>query len=187
MRETITYTVYNQQSDPVTGVLLTTALEPGVTIAGSSQQPDQNGQKLAWSMGTIQGFARASVSVQGVSTGWVSLQSSVTVGANLTVDVPLVLTSDAFAGGSYSFTVSASGNNGAASSVGASLVLQGQPAVDPDAHGVVVTLIIAGPPPLGSCSSRVSFSVTEAIAATSAFSGRKSSRSNGLTWQERAG
>jgi hypothetical protein len=113
-KETITYTVYNQQSDPVTGVLLTTALEPGVTIAGSSQQPDQNGQKLAWSMGTIQGFARASVPVQGVSTGWVSLQSSVTVGANLTVDVPLVLTSDAFAGGSYSFTVSASGNNGAA-------------------------------------------------------------------------
>jgi hypothetical protein len=62
-QETITYTIYNQQSDPVTGVLLTTTLEPGVTIAGSSQQPDQSGQKLAWNMGTIEGFARASVSV----------------------------------------------------------------------------------------------------------------------------
>jgi hypothetical protein len=31
---TITYTVYNEQADPETGVLLTTTLEPGVTIDG---------------------------------------------------------------------------------------------------------------------------------------------------------
>ena len=29
---TITYTVYNEQADPETGVLLTTTLEPGVTF-----------------------------------------------------------------------------------------------------------------------------------------------------------
>jgi uncharacterized membrane protein len=60
---TITYTVYNEQADSETGVLLTTTLEPGVTIASTSQQPDQNGQNLAWSLGTIQGFDRASVSL----------------------------------------------------------------------------------------------------------------------------
>ncbi len=82
-----------------------------------------------------------SLSVQGVPAGWVGLQTSVIVGANQTVDVPLVLNSDAFAGGTYAFTVSASGNDGATSSVGASLALQGQPVVDSSAHGVVATLI----------------------------------------------
>ena len=33
---TITYTVYNEQADPETGVLLTTTLEPGVTFLSSS-------------------------------------------------------------------------------------------------------------------------------------------------------
>lgn len=60
---TITYTVYNEQASPETGVLLTDALAPGVTIASASQQPDQSGQNLAWSLGTIQGFDRASVSL----------------------------------------------------------------------------------------------------------------------------
>jgi hypothetical protein len=41
-------------------VLLTTTLEPGVTIASVSPQPDQSGQHLAWSLGTIAGFERAS-------------------------------------------------------------------------------------------------------------------------------
>ena len=59
-----------------------------------------------------------SLSVQGVPAGWINLESSVTVGANQTVSVPLVLTSPAFATGSSSFTVSASGDNGASSSVG---------------------------------------------------------------------
>jgi transglutaminase-like putative cysteine protease len=62
-QETITYTVYNQQSDPETGVLLTTTLEPGVTFQSASQQPDISGQNLAWSFGTIQGFDRASVTL----------------------------------------------------------------------------------------------------------------------------
>jgi len=60
---TITYTVYNEQADPETGVLLTTTLEPGVTLASSSAQPDESGQNLAWSLGTLSGFERATVSV----------------------------------------------------------------------------------------------------------------------------
>ena len=69
---TITYTVYNEQADPETGVLLTTTLEPGVTFLSSSvtldgttttQLPDQSGQNLAWSLGTIQGYDRESVAV----------------------------------------------------------------------------------------------------------------------------
>jgi uncharacterized repeat protein (TIGR01451 family) len=62
-QETITYTVYNEQADPVTGVLLTDTLQPGVTFQSASQLPDRSGQKLAWSLGTIQGFDRASVSL----------------------------------------------------------------------------------------------------------------------------
>ena len=62
-QETITYTVYNEQADPETGVLLTTTLQPGVTYASASQQPDQSGQNLAWSLGTIQGYDRASVTL----------------------------------------------------------------------------------------------------------------------------
>src|SRR5262249_17934937 len=60
---TITYTVYNEQADPETGVLLTDTLAPGVTMASASQQPDQSGQNLAWSLGTIQGYDRASVRI----------------------------------------------------------------------------------------------------------------------------
>ena len=59
----ITYTVYNEAADPETGVLLTTTLETGVTIASASQQPDRNGQNLAWSLGTIPGKGRASVTL----------------------------------------------------------------------------------------------------------------------------
>ncbi len=69
---TITYTVYNEQADSETGVLLTTTLEPGVTFVSSSvtldgttppQLPDQSGQNMAWSLGTIQGYDRESVAV----------------------------------------------------------------------------------------------------------------------------
>ena len=62
-QETITYTVYNEQADPETGVLLTTALEPGVTMTSASQMPDQSGQNLAWSLGTIGGYGRVSVAL----------------------------------------------------------------------------------------------------------------------------
>jgi len=62
-QETITFTVYNEQANPLTGVLLTDTLEPGVTLASASQLPDQSGQNLAWSLGTIDGFDRSSVTL----------------------------------------------------------------------------------------------------------------------------
>jgi uncharacterized repeat protein (TIGR01451 family) len=62
-QETLTFTVYNEQADPVSGVLLTDTLQPGVTFQSASQLPDQSGQNLAWSLGTIQGFDRASVTL----------------------------------------------------------------------------------------------------------------------------
>ena len=62
-QETITYTVYNEQADPETGILLTDTLSPGETIASASQQPDKSGQNLAWSLGMIQGYDRASVTL----------------------------------------------------------------------------------------------------------------------------
>src|SRR5215469_11340393 len=62
-QETLTFTVYNQAADPITGVLLTDTLASGVTFASASQLPDQNGQQLAWSLGTIQPYDRASVTL----------------------------------------------------------------------------------------------------------------------------
>ena len=62
-QETITFTVYNQQADTLTGVLLTDTLAPGVTLVSASQQPDQSGQNLAWSLGTIEGDYWTSVSI----------------------------------------------------------------------------------------------------------------------------
>ncbi len=62
-QETLTFTVYNQAADPISGVLLTDTLESGVTIDSASQLPDQNGQQLAWSLGTIQPYDRASVTL----------------------------------------------------------------------------------------------------------------------------
>lgn len=62
-QETITYTVYNEQADPETGVLLTTTLQNGVTVASASQPPDQSGRDLAWSLGTIPGYGRTSVAL----------------------------------------------------------------------------------------------------------------------------
>ncbi|HEY2784103.1 MAG TPA: transglutaminase domain-containing protein [Fimbriiglobus sp.] len=60
---TVTYTVYNEQADDVTGVLLTDTLQAGVTVQSASQLPDQSGQNLAWSLGTIHGFDRASITL----------------------------------------------------------------------------------------------------------------------------
>ncbi len=52
-QETITYTVYNEQADPETGVLLTTTLEPGVTFvsrrtstARHPTRPERPGPRL---------------------------------------------------------------------------------------------------------------------------------------------
>ncbi|HEV3340534.1 MAG TPA: transglutaminase domain-containing protein, partial [Pirellulales bacterium] len=62
-QEKLTFTVYNQAADPITGVLLTDTLANGVTFASASQLPDQNGQQLAWSLGTIQPYDRVSVTL----------------------------------------------------------------------------------------------------------------------------
>jgi hypothetical protein len=59
----ITFTIYNEQADPLTGVLLTDTLAAGETFNNPSQVPDQSGQNLAWSLGTIQGYDRASVTL----------------------------------------------------------------------------------------------------------------------------
>ena len=45
----------------VSGVLLTTTLQPGVSFVTASQSPDRSGQELAWSLGTLAPFGRASV------------------------------------------------------------------------------------------------------------------------------
>ena len=60
---TLTFTVYNNQADPITGVLLTDALASGVTFLDASIAPDQSGQNLAWNLGTIKGFSRTSVTL----------------------------------------------------------------------------------------------------------------------------
>jgi len=60
---TVTYTVFNQQSEEVDGALLTMTLEPGVTLESASLPPSRNGQELAWSLGTLDSFGRASVDV----------------------------------------------------------------------------------------------------------------------------
>ena len=66
------------------------------------------------------------LSVQGVPPSWVKLSSTVPVGAGLTVNVPLVLTSDSFAAlDDYGFTVSAERQQRRDGSVHGDLVLQG--------------------------------------------------------------
>ncbi len=62
-QETITFTVYNQSADDETGVLLTDTLASGTTLASSSLPIEQNGQIAAWSLGTIQGYDSASVTI----------------------------------------------------------------------------------------------------------------------------
>ena len=83
------------------------------------------------------------LSVQGVPSNWVTLASTVMVAANGSASVPLTLTSASFAAlGDEGFSVTATGDNGATSSVSGDLVLQGQPVLpDTNSHGVVVTLV----------------------------------------------
>src|SRR5262245_61729946 len=70
----ITYSVYNQQTQAVSGVLLTTTLNSDVTFVDASILPDRNGQQLAWSLGTIAPYGRASVEVTVAFAGPVPLQ-----------------------------------------------------------------------------------------------------------------
>lgn len=71
---TIDYTVYNQEAELVSGVLLTTTLEPGLSIKSASNFPDRNGQELAWSLGDLNPFGRTSVSLTVTWTGTAPLQ-----------------------------------------------------------------------------------------------------------------
>ena len=87
---TIDYTVYNDQADDATGVLLTTTLQSGVTLSSASQTPDQNGQELAWSLGTIPGYGRASVEVTVSSSNSIPLQLDGGAAAYATVDAGAV-------------------------------------------------------------------------------------------------
>jgi hypothetical protein len=65
-----------------------------------------------------------SLAVQGVPAGWVGLATSVTVGAKGSVDIPLTLASEPFAGlNDYGFTVLATAGTGARGSVQGDLVL----------------------------------------------------------------
>ncbi len=59
----LTLTVYNQQADAESGVLLTDTLAEGVSLVDASIAPDRDGQKLAWSLGTIPGYDRRSVTL----------------------------------------------------------------------------------------------------------------------------
>ncbi len=94
---TITYTVYNEQADTDTGVLLTDTLVPGVSVVSSSvtldgttaaQSPDQSGQKLAWSLAPIQGYDRESLALT------VNLPA---LGAGLTTPFPIDTGAQAYA------------------------------------------------------------------------------------------
>jgi uncharacterized repeat protein (TIGR01451 family) len=83
-----------------------------------------------------------SLSITGVAASWVSLPRSVTVAANGSEDLPLVITSDSFAPeADYGFAITANGDNSARDSVQGQMVLQGRPVVaDAQSRGVVVSL-----------------------------------------------
>jgi uncharacterized membrane protein len=59
----LTYSVYNQREIPIDDVRLANTLKPGVTFVAGSQPPNQNGQELTWSLGTIPAYGRASVEI----------------------------------------------------------------------------------------------------------------------------
>ena len=90
---TLTITVSNEQADPETGVLVTDALAPGVALASASQPPDQSGQNLAWSLGTIPGDGRASVSMTVNLPNTSTLQLDTGAHAYATLDAGAVSTS----------------------------------------------------------------------------------------------
>ncbi len=50
---TITYSVFNLRGDAVSGILLTTTLQSGVTFQSSTPMPDRSGQQLVFSLGSL--------------------------------------------------------------------------------------------------------------------------------------
>jgi uncharacterized membrane protein len=83
---TITYTVYNEQASPETGVSLATTLEPSVTYSSASQTPGQSGQHLSWNLGTLGAYGQASVSVTVALANPVPLQLDSGAGATATLN-----------------------------------------------------------------------------------------------------
>jgi uncharacterized membrane protein len=59
----ITYTVYNQRAEDISGVLLTTTLQSGVAFQSATSLPDRDGSQLAWSLGIIPAFGRTAVTI----------------------------------------------------------------------------------------------------------------------------
>ena len=121
------------------------------------------------------------LSVQGVPAGWASLAPSVTVGANQSTDVPLILTPAAFATGSYAFNVSATAADGRSASVGASLVVQGQPVISPDSLGVVLTLTPSEATAGAGTAAQYSLQVTNVGSADDTYSLAFSGLPQGVT------
>lgn len=67
-RVTLTYTVFNNSPDPLTGVVLTDTLPAGVTFDSATGSPALDGQDLRWDLGTIPGSERASVTLTALLT-----------------------------------------------------------------------------------------------------------------------
>jgi uncharacterized repeat protein (TIGR01451 family) len=86
----LTYTVYNEQGHPLSGVRLTDTLQPGVTFQSASQPADLGGQKLTWRLGTIPGYGRASVTVTVSLANPVPLQLDAGAQAVATLDAGTV-------------------------------------------------------------------------------------------------
>jgi hypothetical protein len=59
----LAYSVYNQREIPIDDVRLTNKLMPGVTFVAGSLPPTQNGQELAWRLGSIPAYGRANVEI----------------------------------------------------------------------------------------------------------------------------
>ena len=70
----VTYTAYNQTDADITGVLLTSTLQSGVSFQSATMLPNRSGQELAWSLGTLPAFGRASVTLTVAFPGLIPLQ-----------------------------------------------------------------------------------------------------------------
>ncbi|MEO8270741.1 MAG: transglutaminase domain-containing protein, partial [Aureliella sp.] len=83
---TINYTVYNLTDGYTRDTLLITTLDPNVALVHASHLPDQNGQELAWSLGTISPFGRASVEITVSLNSLLSTQLDTGASAFATID-----------------------------------------------------------------------------------------------------
>ncbi|QEF97962.1 Ubp3 associated protein Bre5 [Stieleria maiorica] len=63
-RLSITYTAYNATACVVDDVLLTTTLQTGVALDTAEVAPERNGETLAWALGSLAPYGRASVTIE---------------------------------------------------------------------------------------------------------------------------